>query len=54
MGLGTFRPVKADNILEHHMHSEYYEINQEEADKINMTKKNGGRIIAVGTTSCRT
>ncbi len=54
VGLGTFRPVKADNILEHHMHSEYYEINQEEADKINKTKKNGGRIIAVGTTSCRT
>ncbi len=54
VGLGTFRPVKVDNILEHHMHSEYYEINQEEADKINKAKKNGGRIICVGTTSCRT
>ena len=54
VGLGTFRPVKEDDILEHHMHSEFYQINQEEADKINNTKKNGGRIICVGTTSCRT
>jgi S-adenosylmethionine:tRNA ribosyltransferase-isomerase len=54
VGLGTFRPVKVDNVLEHHMHSEYYQILQEEADKINAIKKNGGRIICVGTTSCRT
>lgn len=54
VGLGTFRPVKADNILEHHMHSEFYHIEEEEAAKINATKKNGGRIICVGTTSCRT
>ncbi|MDF2586196.1 MAG: S-adenosylmethionine--tRNA ribosyltransferase-isomerase [Anaerocolumna sp.] len=54
VGLGTFRPVKVDNILEHHMHSEFYHIEQEEADKINNTKKNGGRVICVGTTSCRT
>ena len=54
VGLGTFRPVKADNILEHHMHSEYYQVTEEAAEKINRTKKNGGRIICVGTTSCRT
>lgn len=54
VGLGTFRPVKADNILEHHMHSEYYEVTEEAAEKINRTKGNGGRIICVGTTSCRT
>ena len=54
VGLGTFRPVKVDNILEHHMHSEFYHIEEEEAEKINNTKKNGGRIICVGTTSCRT
>lgn len=54
VGLGTFRPVKVDNILEHHMHSEFYHIEQEEADKINNAKKNGGRVICVGTTSCRT
>lgn len=54
VGLGTFRPVKVDNILEHHMHSEFYLIEQEEADKINQTKKNGGKVICVGTTSCRT
>ena len=54
VGLGTFRPVKADNILEHHMHSEYYEVKKEEADKINAARQNGGRIIAVGTTSSRT
>lgn len=54
VGLGTFRPVKVDNVLEHHMHSEYYQVLQEEADKINAAKKNGGRVICVGTTSCRT
>jgi S-adenosylmethionine:tRNA ribosyltransferase-isomerase len=54
VGLGTFRPVKEDNILEHHMHSEFYQILEEEAAKINEAKKNGGRIICVGTTSCRT
>lgn len=54
VGLGTFRPVKAENILEHHMHTEYYQISQEAADMINDTKKSGGRIICVGTTSCRT
>ena len=54
VGLGTFRPVKVDNILEHHMHSEYYQISEEAADLINTTKKNGGKVICVGTTSCRT
>lgn len=54
VGLGTFRPVKCDNILEHNMHSEYYEITQESADVINQAKTNGNRIIAVGTTSVRT
>lgn len=54
VGLGTFRPVKADNILEHHMHSEHYQVTQETADIINRTKENGGRVICVGTTSCRT
>ena len=54
VGLGTFRPVKVDNILEHHMHSEYYEILQSEADKINDAKKRGNKVICVGTTSCRT
>ncbi len=54
VGLGTFRPVKEDNILDHHMHSEYYEITQEAADTINACKKRGGRVICVGTTSCRT
>jgi len=54
VGLGTFRPVKADDIQDHHMHSEYYIIPQEAADKINRARKQGGRIIAVGTTSCRT
>ena len=53
VGLGTFRPVKEDNILNHKMHSEHYMINQEACDKINNARKNGGRIIAVGTTSCR-
>ncbi len=54
VGLGTFRPVKEDNILAHHMHSEYYEVTKEAADKINEAKKNGKRVICVGTTSCRT
>lgn len=54
VGLGTFRPVKADNILEHHMHSEHYEVTPETADLINRTKESGGRLICVGTTSCRT
>ncbi len=54
VGLGTFRPVKVDNILEHHMHSEYFCIEQSEADKINNAKDNGNRVIAVGTTSVRT
>lgn len=54
VGLGTFRPVKADKITEHHMHSEYYEISREAADLINETRQNGGRVICVGTTSCRT
>lgn len=54
VGLGTFRPVKVENIEEHHMHSEYYTISKETVDIINSTKENGGRIIAVGTTSCRT
>jgi len=54
VGLGTFRPVKVDNILEHHMHSEFYQIDEEAAAKINHAKDNGGRVICVGTTSCRT
>lgn len=54
VGLGTFRPVKVDNILEHHMHSEFYQIDEEAADKINSTKESGKRVICVGTTSCRT
>lgn len=54
VGLGTFRPVKTDNILEHHMHTEHYQVTQETADLINQTKEQGGRVICVGTTSCRT
>ena len=54
VGLGTFRPVKEDNVSEHHMHSEYYQVSGEAAEKINRTKRKGGRIICVGTTSCRT
>ena len=54
VGLGTFRPVSAENILDHKMHSEHYSISKEAADIINETKKNGGRVICVGTTSCRT
>ena len=53
VGIGTFRPVKVENLEEHSMHSEHYYIKQEDVQKINNTKKNGGRIIAVGTTSCR-
>ena len=54
VGLGTFRPVKADNIHDHHMHAELCMISQETADILNETKKSGGRVICVGTTSCRT
>lgn len=54
VGLGTFRPVKEDDILDHHMHSEYYQVTEEAAKLINDTKKAGGRVICVGTTSCRT
>ena len=54
VGLGTFRPVKVEHIEEHHMHSEFYRIEPEEAEKINRAKESGHRIIAVGTTSCRT
>lgn len=54
IGLGTFRPVKVDSIKDHKMHYEHYEISQQTADLINQTKANGGRVIAVGTTSCRT
>ena len=54
VGLGTFRPVKTENLLEHHMHSESYEITEEAAEKINYAKQTGHRVICVGTTSCRT
>ena len=54
VGLGTFRPVKVDDVLEHDMHSEYYMVTQEAADKINRAKENGHRVITVGTTSTRT
>ena len=54
VGLGTFRPVKTESILEHHMHSEYYEISKEAADKINLAREQKHRVICVGTTSCRT
>ena len=54
VGLGTFRPVKVDDVQNHHMHSEYYEISEEAAEKINAVKQQGGRVICVGTTSCRT
>ncbi len=54
VGLGTFRPVKVDEITDHKMHSEHYSISKETADIINKTKENGGRVICVGTTSCRT
>ena len=54
VGLGTFRPVKEENVLDHHMHSEYYQISAEAAERINCTKAAGGRVICVGTTACRT
>ena len=54
VGLGTFRPVKEDNLLNHHMHSEFYQVTQAAADIINSTKQSGGRVVCVGTTSCRT
>lgn len=54
VGLGTFRPVKEENVLDHHMHSEYYLVSEEAAEKINRTRGAGGRVICVGTTSCRT
>ena len=54
VGLGTFRPVKVENVLDHHMHSEFYVVEKSEAEKINSTKREGGRVICVGTTSCRT
>ena len=54
VGLGTFRPVKVDNVLEHHMHTEAYQVTKEAADKINRAKEGGHRVICVGTTSCRT
>lgn len=54
VGLGTFRPVKVDDVENHHMHSEFYMINEEAAEKINHAKDRGGRVICVGTTSCRT
>ena len=54
VGLGTFRPVKVEEVTEHHMHSEYYSITKEAAEQINATRRAGGRVICVGTTSCRT
>jgi len=54
VGLGTFRPVKVDNVLEHHMHTEWYQVSSEAAEKINKAKEGGHRVICVGTTSCRT
>ena len=54
VGLGTFRPVKVDDVSKHHMHTELYQVTKEEADKINKAKQAGGRIVCVGTTSCRT
>lgn len=54
VGLGTFRPVKVDNVLEHHMHSEFYQVSEESAKAINRAKAEGRRVICVGTTSCRT
>ena len=53
VGIGTFRPVKVENVEDHHMHSEHFYIKQEDVDKINNAKKNGKRVIAIGTTSCR-
>ena len=54
VGLGTFRPVKVENVKEHHMHTEWYRVTQEAADKINKAKETGHKVICVGTTSCRT
>ncbi len=54
VGLGTFRPVKEDNVLEHHMHSEFYQVTAEAAETINRVKQEGGRVVCVGTTACRT
>lgn len=54
VGLGTFRPVKVENVLDHHMHSEFYVVSKEAAQIVNETKKNGGSVVCVGTTSCRT
>lgn len=54
VGLGTFRPVKVENVLEHHMHSEFYMVEEQEAEKINRVKASGGKVVCVGTTSCRT
>lgn len=54
VGLGTFRPVKVEDVKEHHMHSEFYVVEEDQAHIINETKKNGGKVISVGTTSCRT
>jgi len=54
VGLGTFRPVKVENVLDHHMHSEFYMVGEDAAEMINETKRQGGRVICVGTTSCRT
>lgn len=54
VGLGTFRPVKVDDVASHHMHSEFYQVSEETADKINEAKRQGRRVICVGTTSCRT
>ncbi len=54
VGLGTFRPVKVENVTEHHMHTEYYQVSEAAAEKINRAKESGGRVICVGTTSCRT
>lgn len=54
VGLGTFRPVKEENVLEHHMHSEFYQVTEEAAEIVNRTKARGGRVVCVGTTSCRT
>lgn len=54
VGLGTFRPVKVEKVEEHHMHSELYIVDEETAEKVNQARRNGGRIVAVGTTSCRT
>jgi len=54
VGLGTFRPVKSDNIEDHEMHAEHYAVPPQTADLINRTKRNGGKVVSVGTTSCRT